>query len=175
MGGAVRLVPLAERHLAAVAVLVDDPDVQRFTRVPVPPPADFATTWLARYEQGRVNGTREVYAVEDPADASFLGVAVLPWIDRESATAELGYMVAPAARGRGVATAAIRQLVAICFAELGMERLELLISIANLPSKAVAERCGFTYEGTLRSTFVKPGLREDMEIWGRLPIDPEPE
>jgi hypothetical protein len=39
---------LAERHLSDVEALLDDPDVLRFTRVPDPPPPDFARSWLAR-------------------------------------------------------------------------------------------------------------------------------
>ncbi len=148
--------------------------MQRFTRVPSPPPADFARTWLERYERARLDGTREVFAIEDTVTGAFLGIAVLPRIDRESATAELGYMVAPAARGRGIATAALRQLAEWSFTETGLERLELMISVLNEPSKRVAERCGFTYEGALRSCFLKPGVREDIELWSRLPSDPAP-
>ena len=168
----VALVLLSEAHLAGLADLVEDPAVQRFTRVPVPPPAGFATTWLETYERARLAGLREAFAIEDLADSTFLGLAVAPRIDREAATAELGYVVAPAARGRGVATEALRQLAAWSFAELEMQRLELMISVANHQSKRVAERCGFVREGTLRSVYLRPGTREDMEMWSRLPGDP---
>ena len=69
---------------------------------------------------------------------------------------------------------ALRQLATWAFAELGMLRLELLISVVNEPSKRVAERSGFRREGILRSYYLKPGLREDTEIWSRLPGDAEP-
>jgi RimJ/RimL family protein N-acetyltransferase len=169
----VKLVLLAESHLEGLAELVEDPDVQRFTRVPIPPPPGFAAIWLERYEQGRRVGTREAFAIVDLADSSFLGVAAAPRIDREAATAELGYVVAPAARGRGVATEALRQLAAWGFSDLAMARLELLISVANDRSKRVAERCGFVCEGTLRSLSLRPGVREDTQIWSRLPSDVE--
>ena len=38
--------PLDERWLADVAELVEDPHVQRFTRIPEPPPQDFARSWI---------------------------------------------------------------------------------------------------------------------------------
>ena len=63
-------------------------------------------------------------------------------IDRETLTAELGYTIAPEARGRGVATKALRQVTEWAFAELGLIRIELLISVENAASKKVAERCG---------------------------------
>jgi len=163
------LVPFGEEHLAGVDEMLDDPDSLRFTRVPEPVPPGFARAWLAGYEEGRRDGSREAFAIVD--EGEFLGIAVAPQIDRETRTAELGYVVAPAARGRGVATDALRQLTDWAF-ELGMLRLELMISVENAGSKRVAERCGYTREGVLRSLWFKQDRREDTEIWPRLATDP---
>ena len=165
----IRLELFNETHVAAVEEMLSDPDVLRFTRVPEPVPAGFAATWLERYEEARRNGTREAFAIVENGDV--LGLALAPRIDRETQTAELGYSVAAAARGRGVATEALRQLTSWAFAELGMVRLELLISVANPASQKVAERCGYVREGVLRSTYVKPGRRDDTGIWSRLASD----
>jgi RimJ/RimL family protein N-acetyltransferase len=151
--------------------MLDDPDLLRFTRVPEPVPPGFARSWLERYEEARADGTREAFAIRDDRDG-FLGLALVPTIDREARTAELGYVVAPAARGRGVATEALRQLTSWAFGELNMLRLELLISVENGASKRVAERCGYVREGVLRSLHVKQGVHEDTEIWSRLATDP---
>jgi RimJ/RimL family protein N-acetyltransferase len=167
----VALAPLSTEHIADVEALTTDPDVLRFTRVPDPPPPRFVQTWLAGYEDGREEGTRAAFAIVDERDGGFLGIAVAPEIDRASRTAELGYVVAPAARGRGVASEALRLMTAWAFAELGMERLELLISVENEASKRVAARCGYVREGVLRSHYVKGELREDTELWSRLPGD----
>lgn len=150
--------------------MLGDPDVVRFTRIPEPVPSGFARSWLAAYEEARRAGTREAFAIVDDA-GGFLGVAVAPRIDRETRTAELGYITAPEARGRGVATEALRQLTEWAFAELRMERLELLISVGNPASKRVAERVGYVREGVLRSLWFKQGLREDTEIWSRISRD----
>jgi RimJ/RimL family protein N-acetyltransferase len=166
---AIGLEPLGEPHLAGVEAMLDDPEVLRFTRVPEPVPPDFPRTWLGLYEEGRREGTREAFAIVE--DGDFLGIAVVPRIDRETQTAELGYVVVPAARGRGVATEALRRLTAWAFDEQGMFRLELMISVDNPGSKRVAEGCGYVREGVLRSLHVKQGLREDTEIWSRLATD----
>jgi RimJ/RimL family protein N-acetyltransferase len=167
----VALVPFAAEHVGELESLVEDQDVRRFTRVPDPPPPGFAQSWYRTYEEGREAGTREGFAIVERESGRFLGVAVVPQIDRSTRTAELGYVVAPAARGRGVAVEALRLLTAWAFAE-GMERLELLISVDNEVSKRVASRCGYVREGVLRSHYFKGGLREDTEIWARLPSDP---
>ena len=151
--------------------MLDDGDSLRFTRIPEPVPPGFAQQWLERYEEGRAAGTREAFAIVDEA-GGVVGIAVAPEIDHESRTAELGYIVAPEARGRGVATAALRELTEWAFSELGMLRLQLMIGVDNAASKRVAERCGYVFEGVLRSLYFKPDRREDTEIWSRLPADP---
>jgi RimJ/RimL family protein N-acetyltransferase len=164
----IALEPLAAGHLPAVEAMLDDPDVIRFTRIPVPAPAGFARAWLGRYEDARADGTREAFAIVDGGE--FLGLALAPAIEREARQCELGYMVAPAGRGRGVATEALRQLTGWAFGQ-GMLRAELHISVDNVASKRVAERNGYVLDGVLRSLWFKGDLREDTEIWSRLATD----
>jgi RimJ/RimL family protein N-acetyltransferase len=159
---------MSAEHLPAVESMLDDPDVVRFTRIPLPAPPGFAEAWLARYEEARRDGTREAFAIVD--DGEFLGVALAAAIEQEARQCELGYMVAPAARGRGVATEALRLLTDWVFG-LGMLRAELHISVDNVASKRVAERNRYRLDGVLRSLWFKGDLREDTEIWSRLPSD----
>jgi RimJ/RimL family protein N-acetyltransferase len=168
---AVVLELLTAEHQGGLDALVADADVLRFTRVPDPPPPGWVETWIDRYEEGRRQGTREAFAIVDRDGGHFVGLAVAAAIDHAARTAELGYVVAPEARGRGVATEAHRLLSEWAVSELGMERLELLIGVENDASKRVAARCGYVREGVLRSHHFKGDLREDTEIWSRLPSD----
>ena len=163
-----RLEPLSEHHLTAVAGLLDDPDVLRFTRVPEPAPDGFERRWLARYEAARRDGSGEAFAAVDD-DGAFLGLALAPSIDREAAEVELGYIVAPHARGRGVATWMLGALTDWAFSAAGALRIVLIIDVANAASERVAERCGYTREGVMRSIYLKPGVRVDAGLWSRLP------
>jgi RimJ/RimL family protein N-acetyltransferase len=168
----IRLEPLVAAHAALLGPILDDADALRFTRIPEPPGPGFAEDWMARYGRGRAAGDAEGFAILDAADGAFLGVALAPVIDREGREVELGYIVVPGARGRGVGTAALRQLTEWAFAELGALRILLIIDAANAPSRRVAERCGYVHEGTLRSSHLKQGIRIDAELWSRLPADP---
>jgi RimJ/RimL family protein N-acetyltransferase len=166
----IRLEPLSAEHVEGLDALAQDPDVQRNTYVPSPPPPDFGKTWLERYERGREEGTREGFAIVDAQDGSFLGIAVAVRLDEAAGEAELGYILAPEARGRGAATEALRQLTDWGFAR-GLKRLELRVDGDNEASKRVAERCGYTHEGVLRSVYFKEGRRSDLFIYSLLPGD----
>jgi RimJ/RimL family protein N-acetyltransferase len=80
-------------------------------------------------------------------------------------------VVAPEARGRGVARRALELLTDWTFSELGVERIELRIAADNPASSRVAERAGYVREGVLRSVHFKEGIRTDQEIWSRLRSD----
>ncbi len=160
--------PLTPAHLPAVEALLTDPQILRFSLAPEPVPDGFAAEWLGWYEEGRRSGVREGFAIVE--DGTFLGLALAPSI--VDGTAELGYVVAPAARGRGLAPAALRMLTDWAFAERGVARAELRISTSNGASQRVAEKAGYIRDGVLRSVHFKQGRRDDMEIWSRLPSDP---
>lgn len=165
-----RLEPLAERHLPFFPALLADGSVLRYTRIPEPVPDRFPERWYGRYEEGRRDGTREAFVAVDEGGEP-LALALVPEIDADAAEADLGYIVWPAARGRGIATESLRLLTEWAFRERAIERAYLYISVENAASKRVAERCGYVKEGVLRSVYVKPGVREDMELWSRLPSD----
>ena len=60
---------------------------------------------------------------------------------------EIGYILAPAQQGRGLMTEAVAALVAYCFGELAVHRIEALIHPDNTASIRLVERLGFLCEG----------------------------
>jgi ribosomal-protein-alanine N-acetyltransferase len=60
---------------------------------------------------------------------------------------EVGYMLARSHYGRGLMTEAMRALLAHCFAELGVHRVEATIHPDNAASIRLVERLGFRLEG----------------------------
>jgi RimJ/RimL family protein N-acetyltransferase len=160
----VRLVVFTAAHLGDFAALARDRQVRRYTRFPDPPQSTFPRRWLARYEAGRREGTRQAFAIED-GDGTFLGLALAVAIDREAAEAELGYTVTPAARGRGIATAAVAALTRWALDEERLQRLTLVIEVSNVASVRVAERCGYVLEDVQRNAYVKPGRHADTAVY----------
>ena len=171
---AVRLVPVGEEHLADIRRLIADPDVLRFSRTPEPVPPGYERVWLDRVLGGRADGTMEVFAAFDAESGAFVGMGLVPHLDREAAEAELGYSVAPEARGSGVATAILRALTGWAFGTAGLRRCTLVIDVSNVASEHVARNAGYTREGVMRSVHQKGDRRVDAGLWSRLPEDPAP-
>ncbi|MGF1429042.1 GNAT family N-acetyltransferase [Kitasatospora sp. LaBMicrA B282] len=76
------------------------------------------------------------------ADGSVLGRFNL--YDLADGAAVLGYRVAEHATGRGVATAAVRELCRLAAAQHGLRTLRAAVSHANLASQRVLAKAGFT-------------------------------
>ena len=111
---------LLRAHTAADAdALVEtsrDPEVQRWTRVPVPYDRADALEHVQRTERGWHDGTLASFAIEH--DGRCAGsVALRP---EGGGWADLGYRTAAWARGRGLTSRAVRLLLAWGFEELGL-------------------------------------------------------
>jgi len=79
------------------------------------------------------------------ADGSVVGRFNL--YDLKDGTARLGYRVARQAAGRGVATAAVRELCRIAAARHGLRTLRAAVSHDNVASRRVLAKAGFLSAG----------------------------
>ncbi|MFF4324861.1 GNAT family N-acetyltransferase [Streptomyces sp. NPDC001568] len=70
-------------------------------------------------------------------------------IDVADGSAELGYRIAERAAGRGLATAAVREVCALAGAEYGLTMLRAVTTLDNPASRTVLSRTGFTSAGEL--------------------------
>ena len=177
--GRVLLRPPTLADVAAVTAACQDPDIARWTTVPAPYAASDAVFFVEQVsDPGWAKGTDVTFAVTDRADGALLGACGLKDIDRTHRRGEIGYWITASARGRGVATSAVRLVCGWAFQDpLGpmLARVEWRAFVRNEDSRRVAERCGFTMEGTLRSVMVHRGARRDMWIGsllaGEVPAD----
>ena len=83
-------------------------------------------------------------------DDAIIGTAGFPGVDAEAYRARIGYNLAHAHWGRGLATEAVRALVGLGFARLHLQRIEATTDLDNTGSMRVLAKVGFTEEGILR-------------------------
>ena len=88
---------------------------------------------------------------------------------------ELSYQLYDRADGaKGYTTEAVQLLVDYLFDTKQRHRLQLVIVPENAASRRVAEKCGFTLEGTLRGPFFNGGRNVDVLMYSLLRTDPRP-
>jgi RimJ/RimL family protein N-acetyltransferase len=88
---------------------------------------------------------------------------------------ELSYQIYDQAeRGKGYATEAVNLLVRYLFGRLKMNRIRLIIHPDNCASRRVAEKCGFTLEGTARGAWYHLGKNHDIEVYAILRDEVKP-
>jgi RimJ/RimL family protein N-acetyltransferase len=163
----VLLRPWRETDVPAKLMAFSEPLVQRF---PWPRSTPYTEADARRYfveqEQARLRGEELNFAfVEPEGDDVVLGGGSLYDVELEQRRAAVGYWLAPEARGRGVATRAVRLIARWAFEDLEVARLELTCSPDNHASQRVAERCGFTRQGLLRSHTQFKGERRDTVVF----------
>lgn len=102
------------------------------------------------------------------ADGAAVGVASLFGFDSFARHAEVGISLVAAARGRGIGTAAITQLVEFGFVRRNLRRLHLQAIASNAAAIRAYEKAGFVVEGRQREHAWVRGAYEDIVLMGIL-------
>ena len=167
--GPVRLRPWREDDADAVLAAQQDPDIKQWAGGRGIGTRDDAVALIRRLSG---SDDRASWAVVDPATGELLGSVSVHSIDTAQADAQVGYWTAPAARGRGVAPAAVDAACRWVFENVPVERVELCHAVENPASARVAGKAGFQLEGTLRRSFrYGDGIKRDEKLWARLSDD----
>ncbi len=165
--------PLGDEDAAAITAICQDPEIPRWTNVPSPYDEADALDFLARAEAERLRGEGLRLGVADPGGERLLGALGLT-VNAEDAIGEVGYYLAPEARGEGLATRALLVVARWAIRKLGLQRVEVLAHPDNEASQRVAMRAGFEREGLMRSYRDRKGERDDLWMFSLLPHELEP-
>ncbi len=149
--GVISLRPFRADDAPDIAAACQDPATQRWIPViPVPYTEADARRFILMALQSWQDGTGYEFAIADAATERYIGSVGLH-LGPNPRRHAIGYMVAPEARGRGVATRAVRLVTRWAFESLAVERLALWTLPGNVASQAVAQKAGFRYEGLIRN------------------------
>jgi RimJ/RimL family protein N-acetyltransferase len=164
------LVELRVPDSSDVEAIVDacrDPETVRWTTVPTPYERTDAEFFLDRIvDHGWSTGRERTWGLRAPRSSELVGMVSL-----RTAGRDVGFWTAPAARGRGLMTEAVRLVVDWALGEGGLPEVRWEGYVGNAASASVARRTGFTFTGT------GPGLNPDRDggtpvCWhGRLGAD----
>ncbi|HET6293183.1 MAG TPA: GNAT family N-acetyltransferase [Kribbella sp.] len=151
--------------------MCQDPTMQRWTTIPVPYERKHAIGFLHEVIPAgwRENGPW-AWAIE--YDGRFSGTVGLHGVG--GGTGEVGFSVAPWARGHGVMTAAVKLVVRYAFDELGWTRVTWRAFVGNWASRRVAWKAGFRNLVMVPDDGLARGVRKDQWI-ASIARDDEPE
>lgn len=100
-----------------------------------------------------------------------VGTASIQNINRMMLTAEIGYGVFSAHRGKGIASGIVSQLTNDAFRNSGLRKLVAFVHEQNLSSRRVLEKNRYTQEGLLREHYLIGGVAVNEAIYGILRED----
>ncbi|MFD4788198.1 GNAT family N-acetyltransferase [Streptomyces sp. NPDC058459] len=154
----------------AVFTAAQDPAVQRWiSSFPSPYLREHAETFVgSTAPEGWADDSMYTFGAFLPA-GELTGMLSLTM--RGPGHGELGYWAAREHRGRGYVTEAASAVARWAFTARSVDRLEWRAEVGNRPSRAVAERLGFTVEGVLRAGVGSRGIRRDSWVGSLLPSD----
>ncbi|HEU0041996.1 MAG TPA: GNAT family N-acetyltransferase [Jiangellaceae bacterium] len=145
-----------------LTVICQDAEIQQWTTVPSPYERVHAQSFVTEFvPQGWDSGRELTWAIRDPADRRVLGMIGLT--DLGDRRGEIGYWLAPEARGQKVMSRAVRLVIDYAFAGEGLGLTHLLWQAfaGNWASRRVAWATGFALEGALRGGLAQRGARRD--------------
>jgi len=108
--------------------------------------------------------------IETKSD-QLVGAVFLNHIIRGHKMANMGYWVRTSRVGEGLATEAAKQMARYGFEQLGLQRIEIVVSTDNIPSLRIAENIGAVREGLLRKRLQLHGSAHDAYMHSLIPSD----
>ncbi len=135
-------------------------------RNPSPPAPLTRERFEARLTATAENESVAAFVVD--VDGVAVGSATLFGYDPFAGHAEAGIALVEEARGRGIGTAAIGQLVEFGFVRRNLRRIHLQAIASNTAARRAYEKAGFVVEGRLREHAWVRGGYEDIVVMGVL-------
>jgi len=159
--------------IAAIAEASRDPETQRRLN-DGPLSEDAQRETVARAERQWATGRGAPFVIAGARDDRPLGLLNLQLREDEE-VGNLAVSVFPEARGRGIASRALRLGALWGLRDLGLARVAAEAAVDNHASIRAIEKAGFQREGTLRAHCKTHGERHDCVMFSLVARDVQPD
>ncbi len=140
-----------------------DPQVTRYLRWGPHASLQDTQTYLAEVIDGYARRPDGLWGIALPAEGRLVGTIHLMEINTNSRKADVGVVVSAQYWHQGIASEALRRVLAFCFQDLKLQRVQGLPVSGNTAVCCLLEKCGMTHEGTLRHAALQKGQWWDFE------------
>ena len=155
----------------AVLNLFGDADVLRYWSHGPLADLDAAYAYLDSIESGWRGRKLFQWAIAERESDQLIGTVTLASWDRDHRRAEIGFILHPRHQGLGLASEAVRTVLAFGFGPMHLHRVEADVDPENEGSLRLLERIGFKREGLLRQRWFTFGTWKDTVLLGLLAED----
>lgn len=152
----------------ALYTIFSNEEVMKFHGSPTQITMDDTIRWIERVQTRYSKREAFRWGITLHGQDTVIGTCSFHGLNEAHHYVELGYELHRDYWGQGIMTEAVSAVLDFGFTELGMNRVEARIDIANERSKKLLERLGFTYEGYLRQRFFLGDRYDDDHYFGLL-------
>ncbi len=143
---AVHVEPWGEGDFPLLQIVMGDPEMTRY--LGGPEGQDKLAERQARYERLEGSGLGRMFKIVDEGGGQAIGlVGYWDKMWRGKGVYEIGWHVIPEFQGRGIATEATAQVIALIRDEGKHRFIHAFPSVENAPSNAICRKLGFTLTG----------------------------
>ncbi|MEI6441339.1 MAG: GNAT family protein [Alphaproteobacteria bacterium] len=169
MAGAYSLTPLAEGDVSGLLRLFADPAVTEFMDIAPLETLAEAEEIVAWARDMAANNRGLRWAIRRAKSSDLIGTVGFNTLEFDRGRrGEIAYDLAQAHWGQGIMSEILPHVMVFGFDNLGLHRLEAMVTVGNLRSCRLLERHGFSLEGRLRDHAFWKGRFWDQLIYGRL-------
>ena len=111
---------------------------------------EYTKQYLQYVQKQYADGDLYDWALIDRESGRMIGTCGFTGFDFDNECGEVGYVIHPDFRGRGLAPEAVRRVMQFGFERLHLHRIKCMYMEGNEASRRVMEKCGMHYEGTFR-------------------------
>jgi [ribosomal protein S5]-alanine N-acetyltransferase len=165
--------PLTEHDVASLFAIHSDPAAMRYWSAPIWTSDERGRTMVSRDRDPALTNHLRL-GIELTESAALIGTCAFFEINAQCRRAELGYMLASHAWGKGYMHEALRAFIDFGFEHLGLNRIEADTDPRNARSMQLLERLHFVKEGHFRERWVVEGEVSDAAMYGLLARDWRP-
>lgn len=166
-----RLRRLTMRDAQDVFAYSRDPQVARYVLWEAQTSLSDARAYLRFMLRKYRLGEPASWGIEWKESGQIIGTIGFMWIQRENASAEVGYSLARSFWNRGIMTEALQEVIRFGFSGMNLNRIEAQHETQNPASGAVMRKCGMVKEGTLRQRLMNKGRFVDVDLYAILRRD----
>lgn len=164
--------PHGEQDIAPTVAMFGDEVSKFWLSAPQPYTLEEGRRWCTDTSHLlRAMGDGIHWVITDAATGRYLGGIGVKGTDWLGRCTEIGYAMAPEARGHGYASEATATVARWLLRDQAFNRVELFAATGNTASRRVAEKAGFVPEGVARNAGFTHRGQQDMMMFSLIPAD----